>query len=175
MPVVRTVIREDSGTPTSLVLAMGASLLAALLASACLGDQEPANAVDGPPIGAAAVSGDADPATTAVFLRSPADGDTVPSTFTVVFGLRNYGVAPAGVNMQRTGHFHVLVDAEAPPVGAVIPADANHRHYGMGQIETQLTLLPGEHTLRAVLGDHAHAVLDSLVGAPVRIVVRPQP
>lgn len=33
-----------------------------------------------------------------VYIVSPADGDTVSSTFTVVFGLSGMGVAPAGVD-----------------------------------------------------------------------------
>jgi hypothetical protein len=49
----------------------------------------------------------------------------------------------------------------------------------MGQIAAMLTLPPGEHVLRAVLGDHEHRVIDSLVSAPVRVMVRvmvrPQP
>jgi hypothetical protein len=58
-----------------------------------------------------------------IYFRGPANGDVVPATFPVVFGLRNYGVAPAGVNLANTGHFHILINVEAPAVGVVIPAD----------------------------------------------------
>jgi hypothetical protein len=108
-----------------------------------------------------------------IFLRAPRDGATVPPTFTVEFGLRNFGVAPAGVTVPNTGHFHILINREAPPVGTIIPTDSLHRHFGAGQIETTLTLAPGTYTLRAVLGDFEHKVISpDLVSAPVRITVR---
>ena len=114
-------------------------------------------------------------ATPEIFFRAPADGAVVGPTFPVVFGLRNYGVAPAGVKMPSTGHFHVLIDVEAPPPGTVIPGDSLHRHFGAGQIETTLTLPPGAHTLRLVLGDADHKVIGpALVSAPIRVTVRPR-
>lgn len=109
-----------------------------------------------------------------IYLRTPQDGAVVPTTFRVEFGLRNYGVAPAGVNLNGTGHFHILINVDAPAVGTVIPADSLHRHFGGGQIETTLTLAPGTYTLRAVLADHEHKVISrQLVSGPVRVTVRP--
>ncbi len=108
-----------------------------------------------------------------IYLRAPRDGATVPATFPVEFGLRNYGVAPAGVDLKGTGHFHILINVEPPAPGVMIPADSLHRHFGGGQIETTLTLAPGTYTLRAVLADHEHKVISrELVSRPVRITVR---
>ena len=108
-----------------------------------------------------------------IFFRTPANGATVAPTFDVVFGLKNYGVAPAGVNINGTGHFHVLIDAAAPAPGIVIPSDSLNRHYGTGVIETRLTLAPGRYTLRVVLGDHEHKVIrPELVSAPITVTVR---
>jgi hypothetical protein len=107
-----------------------------------------------------------------IYFRAPADGATVPTTFPVAFGLRNYGVAPATVNLANTGHFHILINVDAPPVGQLIPADSLHRHYGAGQIETTLTLAPGTYTLRVVLGDFEHKVISpALISRPIRITV----
>lgn len=108
-----------------------------------------------------------------IFFRAPADGATVPTTFPVVFGLRNYGVAPAMVQYPNTGHFHILINVEPPAPGVVITADSLHRHYGAGQIETTLTLRPGTYTLRLVLADHEHKVIGpALNSRPIRITVR---
>jgi len=108
-----------------------------------------------------------------IYFRSPANAASVPRTFPVVFGLRNYGVAPAGIKVDNTGHFHVLIDVEPPAPGVIIPTDSLHRHFGTGVIETTLTLSPGPHTLRLVLGDFEHKVIRSdLVSAPVRVTVR---
>lgn len=128
------------------------------------------------PLGAQSTAAPAAPAqqpAPEIFIREPRDGATVPRTFPVVFGLKNWGVAPASVNFPRTGHFHILINTDAGAVGTVIPADSLHRHYGTGAIETTLTLAPGTYTLRAVLGDHEHKVISrDLVSAPIRITVR---
>lgn len=109
-----------------------------------------------------------------IYLRAPANGATVPGTFAVAFGLRNFGVAPAGMNVSSTGHFHLLINVEPPAAGTVIPTDSLHRHFGTGAIETTITLAPGRYSLRAVLGDFEHKVISrDLISAPVRITVRP--
>ena len=91
------------------------------------------------------------------YFLSPEDGAMVASPVTVRFGLRGMGVAPAGVTAANTGHHHLLIDvAELPPDNLPIPNDANHRHFGLGQTETEITLPPGQHTLQLVLGDALH-------------------
>lgn len=99
----------------------------------------------------------ASPAGAVVYFLSPANGGTVTSPFTVRFGLRGMGVAPAGVTNPNTGHHHLLIDvAEPPPDNLPIPNDATHRHFGLGQTEVELTLPSGQHTLQLVLGDALH-------------------
>lgn len=88
---------------------------------------------------------------------SPQDGDTVPSEFTVVFGLSGMGVAPAGVEQAGTGHHHLLVDADELPPKAT-PMGNPPLHFGGGQTETVLTLEPGEHTLQLIMGNHLHVL-----------------
>ena len=92
------------------------------------------------------------------------DGATVSSPLTIVFGLSGMGVAPAGTEVDNTGHHHLLIDR--PPLGEgedgaeefdmPLPADDNHVHFGGGQTETTIDLEPGEHTLQLVLGDYSH-------------------
>lgn len=92
-----------------------------------------------------------------VYFIAPQDGQTVGRTFTVRFGLSGMGVAPAGIQMEHTGHHHLLVDLDTlPPEGQPLPADSQHIHFGKGQTETTLTLEPGTHTLQLLLGDHLH-------------------
>lgn len=92
-----------------------------------------------------------------VYLISPQDGDTVPSTFAVKFGLSGMGIAPAGIDRPNTGHHHLLIDrAELPDLDTSFPSTASIRHFGGGQTETELTLAPGAHTLQLVLGNYAH-------------------
>ncbi|TDR43017.1 uncharacterized protein DUF4399 [Tahibacter aquaticus] len=96
-----------------------------------------------------------------LYFIAPADGATVGKEFTVRFGLKGMGVAPAGVTTDKTGHHHLLIDvAELPPMNLPLPNDATHKHFGGGQTETTLTLTPGQHTLQLVLGDALHIPFD---------------
>ena len=92
----------------------------------------------------------------AVYFVDLKDGQTVPTTFTVHFGLKGMGVAPAGSDKENSGHHHLLIDAELPPLDQPIPNDFNHLHFGAGQTEAEVTLTEGEHTLQLVLGDKNH-------------------
>ena len=91
-----------------------------------------------------------------VYIVSPEDGAKVKSPVTVVFGLDGYGVAPAGVERDNTGHHHLIVDAPLPDLTKPIPADKNYLHFGGGQTQASLNLAPGTHTLQLLLGDHLH-------------------
>ncbi|MEW6994741.1 DUF4399 domain-containing protein [Colwelliaceae bacterium MEBiC 14330] len=95
------------------------------------------------------------PATANVYIISPKDGETVESTFTVKFGLKGMGVAPAGVERQNTGHHHLLIDKDTLPAFNK-PMGGDVIHFGGGQTETTLTLPKGQHTLQLMLGDHHH-------------------
>lgn len=93
------------------------------------------------------------------YIISPADGATVSSPLTVLFGLSGMGVAPAGVEKDKTGHHHLLLDTpmlSGEDLDFSIPADDKHIHFGGGQTETQLELAPGTHTLQLLLGDQNH-------------------
>jgi hypothetical protein len=91
-----------------------------------------------------------------VYFHYPLDGIHVPQRFTVRIGLKEMGVAPAGVTKENTGHHHLLVDVDPGDLSRPIPSDYNHIHLGNGQTEVLLTLPPGPHTLQLLLGDHVH-------------------
>lgn len=105
-----------------------------------------------------AVAADAPPPK--VYFITPANGAKVSNPVKVVFGLSGMGVAPAGVKQDKTGHHHLLIDAELANPKAAIPKDDKHLHFGGGQTETSITLPPGKHTLQLVLGDFAHVPHD---------------
>ena len=96
------------------------------------------------------------PAGAKLYFIDLSDGDTVDSPMTVRFGLSGMGVAPAGTEMEGTGHHHLIVNAELPSLDEPIPSDDNHLHFGKGQTETKLDLPRGPHTLQLLLGDHNH-------------------
>ncbi|MFI4957870.1 MAG: DUF4399 domain-containing protein [Lysobacterales bacterium] len=140
-----------------------------LLALALTGLTGTVMAADAPALPTAKASSDA-----AVYIISPSDGASVGQQFTVRFGLKGMGVAPAGVAKEHTGHHHLLVDVkELPPAGQPIPKDDNHLHFGGGQTETTLKLKTGTHTLQLELGDENHVPFDPpLVSKRITIHVK---
>ena len=98
------------------------------------------------------------PAGATVYFINLKDGDSVTSPFKVQFGLTGMGIAPVGVQNERTGHHHLLIDSKLSDeeLKRPIAADAKHVHFGGGQTETTVTLPPGSHTLQLVLGDWSH-------------------
>jgi len=85
------------------------------------------------------------------------DGDVVPAVFTVKFAISGMAIAPAGSQIENTGHHHLLIDvAELPDMNLPLPATDNIRHFGKGQTEVELTLPEGKHTLQLLLADYAH-------------------
>ncbi|WP_445323875.1 DUF4399 domain-containing protein [Pseudomonas sp. EL_65y_Pfl2_R95] len=114
------------------------------------------------------------PANASVYIVEPKDGATVDKTFTVRFGLKGMGVAPAGVDVPDTGHHHLLIDLDKlPAMNAPLPATENLVHFGKGQTETELTLAPGKHTLQLLVGDKNHVPLDPpLMSKKITVTVK---
>ena len=96
-----------------------------------------------------------------VYFIWPRNGAVMKSgQFRLLFGLRNCGIAPAGVERDNTGHHHLIINGELPPFDEDIPADRNHIHYGKGQSETLIDLPSGTHTLQLLFADHNHVPHD---------------
>ena len=93
----------------------------------------------------------------AVRFVTPTDGAIVPPAFPVKMAATGFIIEPAGEIRDGAGHFHILVDEDYLTAGEMIPLDTEgYNHYGSGVIETELTLEPGEHTLRLQAADGAH-------------------
>ena len=108
-----------------------------------------------------------------LYFIEPKDGQVVEKTFVVKFGLKDFGVAPAGYDINNTGHHHLLIDVELPDLNKPIPADANHLHFGGGQTEVLLTLSPGEHKLRLLMVIYIHIPYEKpLISKEITIIVK---
>jgi hypothetical protein len=95
------------------------------------------------------------------YIITPKNGKSVNKTFTVRFGLKGMGVAPATIDKENTGHHHLLIDVnKLPNLNLPLAATDNIRHFGGGQTEVTLELPPGKHTLQLVLGDWIHLAHD---------------
>lgn len=97
------------------------------------------------------------PADAKVYFIWPRNGQVIQGgKFWVRMGLSNMGIAPAEVERPNTGHHHLIIDAEPPPLDEPIPSTRNFLHFGGGQTEARIELPPGKHTLQLVLGDPKH-------------------
>lgn len=100
------------------------------------------------------------PAQQVMFIK-PADGATVSSPFLVAWAASGLIIESAGsVIRPEGGHLHVLVNEEFIAGGEAIPTDETHLHFGRGQTSTELTLEPGEYTLRLQMANGAHLAQD---------------
>ena len=115
------------------------------------------------------------PENASVYFIEPADGAMITGPVRVIMGLRNLGVAPAGVDLANTGHHHILVNvSELPPMDAPLPATDHFRHFGGGQTEATLELPAGTHTLQLLVGDHNHIPHDPpIISERITITVSP--
>ena len=109
-----------------------------------------------------------------LYFIEPKNNDVITErTFKVQFGLEGFGIAPAGYDIPNTGHHHLLIDTFIPAdLTKPIPADKNHIHFGLGQTETTITLEPGEHSLRLVLGNYLHVPHnEAIISEEINILV----
>ena len=91
-----------------------------------------------------------------VYFINLEDGDRLQSPFLVQFGLSGKGIAPAGIDVQNTGHHHLLINVDAIDYYLPIPSSSQHLHFGLGQTETELNLPAGKYQLQLILGDKYH-------------------
>jgi hypothetical protein len=109
------------------------------------------------------------------YIVSPTDGATVSNPVTVVFGARGIGIAPAGVEWERTGHHHLLINADVAAIAMdeSLPATDQIRHFGGGQTEVTVELPPGEYRLQLLMGDHNHIPHDPpILSEAITVTVR---
>ena len=91
-----------------------------------------------------------------VYFINLKDGDELKSPFLIQFGLSGKGIAPAGIDVDNTGHHHLLINVDEVNYSMPIPSSKQHLHFGLGQTETVLDLSAGEYKLQLVLGDKYH-------------------
>ena len=90
------------------------------------------------------------------YIIYPKDGKSVNKKFTVRFGLKGMGVAPAAIDKENTGHHHLLIDVDKLPNLdlPLVPA----RTSGISAVAKprSRSSAAGKHTLQLVLGDWIH-------------------
>jgi hypothetical protein len=152
-------VTSRARTAPAALAAVLAISVAALVA--CGGDDgaadapvasDAAAAADAPGIDDAA-AGDVGPA---VRFVAPASGATIAGPVEVEFAATNLTVEPAGDVHAGAGHLHVIADRGCVTEGTPIPKDAQHVHFGGGQLQGTVYLAAGTHVLCLQVGDGTH-------------------
>jgi hypothetical protein len=65
-----------------------------------------------------------------------------------------------------------LINVPDIPQGTVIPMDDQHRHFGKGQTETEITLPPGRYRLTMQFADGAHRSYGEKMRKTIEVTVK---
>jgi len=111
-----------------------------------------------------------------VYFENLEDGQVVTSPFKVKFGIKGFGITPAGTTgkiRHTAGHHHLLINVDKlPDLDSPIPRDEKHLHFDRGETGTSLNLPRGKHTLQLLLGDEQHEPQDPpLISKKITITV----
>ena len=101
------------------------------------------------------------------------DGAQIETPFKLAFGLAGgWGLAPiSSPTVGKSGHHHLLINRDLPlNFKMALPFNDQYMHFGKGQMETVLSLEPGNYTLRLLLADDKH-VPHFVFSKPVKITV----
>jgi hypothetical protein len=102
----------------------------------------------------------------------PADGATVASPFKVRFAVDGMEVKPAGEMAARTGHHHLLINADPVKAGESVPFDDKHMHFGKAQTEAELKLAPGDYVLTMQFANGAHQSYGAPMSNSIKVTVK---
>ena len=139
----------------------------ALTAAACGGSAPPESQASAEAPAADASHAEHTAGASRVFFVQPTAGATVKSPVQFVFGSEQITIAavpPGEVTTVRegTGHFHLGVDTDCLPTGAVIPKADPWIHFGDGKNTIEMQLTPGPHKFAVQAGDDKHATIAGL-------------
>ncbi len=113
------------------------------------------------------------PADAKVVFSNLKDNATITSPFKLQMGTEAMKIDTAGPVVPGSGHHHLLINAgDSIPSGEVVPKDSAHIHFGKGQTEYELALLPGKYRLTLQMADGLHRSYGSKLATSVTVTVK---
>ncbi len=106
-----------------------------------------------------------------VFFPNLKDGQKISSSYNLEMGVKGLQIKPAGKFEEGTGHHHLVIDDKFVEKGTVVPANANHIHFGKGQTNYDLKLTPGKHSLTLQFADGLHRSYGKELSKSVTVIV----
>ena len=138
------------------------SAFAALWLAGCA-TQETAPESDAADATDAASEAAAEEALPRAFFVNLNDGDVMPTSFEVIFGVENFDIVPIEdplVVRPAEGHYHLAYDVDCAAAGEVIVAgNPSYVHFGDGSDRITAQFEPGEHRLCLQVADGEHRVI----------------
>ncbi|MDQ3267944.1 MAG: DUF4399 domain-containing protein [Pseudomonadota bacterium] len=109
-----------------------------------------------------------------VYFIEPKDGAVVGNEVKVVMGVQGMEIKPAGAVVENTGHHHLLIDVQQQlNSGEAVPTGSDkHLHFGKGQTETSIKLVPGTHTLTLQFANGAHVSYGEKMRSTIRVTAK---
>ena len=106
-----------------------------------------------------------------VYFKWPKDNSTVSSPVFIDMGLDIMQVEAAGTVKNGFGHHHILINQYYWPKGSIIPMSDSTLHYGLGQTDTSLDLLPGDYVISLQFADGVHVSYGKELSSSIKIKV----
>ena len=107
-----------------------------------------------------------------VFFKNIQNGAILSSPFLVEMGVEGMEVEAAGEINALKGHHHIIINSDFIIDGDIVPANAQHIHFGLGQIETTLDLDAGNYSLTLQFADGLHQSYGEGMSKTINVTVR---
>jgi hypothetical protein len=107
-----------------------------------------------------------------VFFKNIQNGAILSSPFLVEMGVEGMEVEAAGEINPLKGHHHIIINSDFISDGDIVPANAQHIHFGLGQIETTLDLDAGNYSLTLQFADGMHQSYGEGMSKTINVTVR---
>ena len=107
-----------------------------------------------------------------VFFKNIQNGAILSSPFLVEMGVEGMEVEAAGEINDLKGHHHIIINSDFISDGDIVPANAQHIHFGLGQIETTLDLEEGNYSLTLQFADGMHQSYGEAMSKTINVTVR---
>ena len=107
-----------------------------------------------------------------VFFKNIQMGAILSSPFLVEMGVEGMEVEKAGMINELKGHHHIIINSNFIADGDIVPANAQHIHFGGGQTETQLELEAGNYSLTLQFADGMHQSYGEKMSKTINVTVR---
>tara|TARA_B100001250_G_C19664708_1_gene728693 strand:+ start:119 stop:499 length:381 start_codon:yes stop_codon:yes gene_type:complete len=107
-----------------------------------------------------------------VFFKNIQDGAILSSPFLVEMGVEGMQVEAAGEINALKGHHHIIINSDFISDGDIVPANVQHIHYGLGEIETTLDLDEGNYSLTLQFANGMHQSYGEGMSKTINVTVR---